>query len=585
MPEQIYAELGKLAAGLVSVLAALAMGHSILRASGLSAPIHWRFPLGLLLGIAVAETCLTAALYLGGGICTIQNVSGCLLAAAAICLVRELFLYRPRPLISMSGREWWLAGVIIAALALNLIIALAPSTKIDELHYHMLVPKRVIQDNGLRPYQQPYEAAIFPQLAFQYSLSALFAFGVPEAGNVISWGIGGALIFLIIGLLTELTSERETGLLFGAVAAVGLYPAVWYVTSGPHALGDLATTAAFCLFLLPEKAVGWAPPKTRLVLICVAACLAASTKITLIPISVSLCLLAWRGTARRIGWKTPTLVVVGVWTIMFAPSLVWASIRSGSPFGLATATLFHSSFFNQETLAVLALAKQARPTGLVPLLRLLMPSLSIGFLLALGVVAWNASKQSSFRVVLVFVTAQTILIALFLAHDFRFLGGLQFVVLIMGAWALSLSPKGQRWFMRCHLLGVVLCLPWLAIQAYYGAMFFPVDFGRESREAFLNRYVAFSADFQQLNRILPANAVLYVKNSPKNPAYYAPRPVIFTLSDAVPGQHIFRFRVGEAEPETALTCNGKVYANAHAVSYAFRTSEPLYDELTVEDCF
>jgi hypothetical protein len=61
--------------------------------------------------------------------------------------------------------------------------------------------------------------------------------------------------------------------------------------------------------------------------------------------------------------------------------------------------------------------------------------------------------------------------------------------------------------------------------------------------------------------------------------------VIYTLGDATPGQHIYRFSVGSAEPDATLVCHGTVYENPHAVIYAYRTSEPIYDTLLVQKCF
>jgi hypothetical protein len=578
-------EIVTLVAGIVCLLSALGVGTLLLRLIPVAAPLYWHLSLALLFGTGIAELFLTSALYLGGGVRTIQLVSAFLLVLGTIFIFRQLIQYRSRPFVIATGRDRWLWAVVVTALAINLLIALAPSTKIDELHYHMLVPKRVIQDNGLRPYRQPFEAAIFPQFAFQYSLSAVHAFGVPEAGNVISWGMSVSLVFLIIGVVAELTAKRQAGLLFGAVAAVGLYPAVWHVTSGPHALGDLATMTAFSLFLLPEEAVAWAPLKQRLGLICAAAAMAASTKISLLPIAIALSLLAWHKTARRTGWKISTLLLAGVWTVILGPALAWSFIRSGSPFGIVTAAFFHSNFFDASSMAALAYARQERTTGLLAVFTVMAPSLSIGFLLALAIIVGNARKRPSFRIVLCFVAAQIVLIALFLPHDFRFLGGLQFFVLTLAGWALTLSPQGQLWLGRSRLLVFPLCLPWLAIQLFYAAKFLSVDIGMESRQAFLHRYVAFSEDFHRLDLILPRDAILYITNSPKNPSYYAPRPVIYTLGDATPGQHIYRFSVGSAEPDATLVCHGTVYENPHAVIYAYRTSEPIYDTLLVQKCF
>lgn len=579
------AALVNLAAGFVCLAVATGIGCVLLRFLQVNAPPHWRFPIALLSGVAVINACVTLALFLNGGVRTLRVLAAILLAFGAYGAIRYLNPYNALASLRSIVRERWLAAVVLIALALNLFIALAPSTKIDELYYHMLAPKRIVSDDGLRPYRQPYESAIYPQMAFQYGLSVLYACGVPGAGNVLSWGLGAALIILIIGTVSELVGNRQAGWLFGGMAVVGLYTALWHVTSGAHALGDLATVIAVCLCLLPEESIPWAQAETRLMLVCLAACTAALTKISLVPLCTAITLLACRRAARDVGWPRAIGQSLGLWLALYFPILIWSYIRSGSPFGLATASLFHSDFFDPQTVALLAESRMATQTGLIPVLKTLAPSVSAGLILAIGVVVAGAFKRAAFRIVLVLLMGQTFLIAGFLPHEFRFLGGLQFVVLIMAAVELSCSATGKHLLLRSRFLAIPLCLPWLIVQAYYAQPFIKVDLGFESRDSFLNKYVAFRSDFRILNRILPKDAILYVANS-RLPSYYAPRPVIFTLKDLAHKRPFYRFTVGEAEMEDDIRCTELVYENHVAVSGAFRTPgrHPVREQLKVERC-
>ena len=72
-----------------------------------------------------------------------------------------------------------------------------------------------------------------------------------DAGNILSLGFGLVLWILIYGVVAEETGCPEVGLLAAAASAVGLYHAVWYVTAGPHALGDLATFAGVAALVFP----------------------------------------------------------------------------------------------------------------------------------------------------------------------------------------------------------------------------------------------------------------------------------------------------------------------------------------------
>jgi hypothetical protein len=135
------------------------------------------------------------------------------------------------------------------------------------------------------------------------------------------------------------------------------------------------------------------------------------------------------------------------------------------------------------------------------------------------------------------------------------------------------------------LLG--MCLPWLAVQAYYARPFIEVASGIVSRDSFLDEYAAFTEDFRALNRILPADAVLYVVNS-RLPSYYAPRPVILTLRDLRGRRPLFRFAVGRDFPldESSLSCTETVYENPNAASTVYRTPgrAAVREPVKVERC-
>jgi hypothetical protein len=340
--------------------------------------------------------------------------------------------------------------------------------------------------------------------------------------------------------------------------------------------------------LLPASLTGEMKMKTRLVLVCLTAYAAASTKISLLPLSAVLTLIAVRRAAASTGWIKAGGIALGVWAVLYSPIVLWTTLQCGSPFGLATASMFHSHFFGPEVIAELADSARANQAGWIPLLEWLAPSVSVGVVAAFGVVAFAAWKRERiFKVLFTLVCGQAVLIAWLLPHQFRFLGGLQYAVLILGAWVVWPSRLGARLMARWWLVLVGLCLPWLAVQAYYARPFIQVDLGMTSRESFLDEYVAFAEDLRTLNRILPANAVIYVVNS-RFPSYYAPRPVIYTVEDLRGRGHLYRFTVGPGVPsvENSISCTATVYENRSAVSVVYRTPgrPAMQEHLIVERC-
>ena len=577
-----------LAGGLLGLLAAGGIGFGVTRLLG-PIPSRWRLPTSLVSGLAIIDLCVMLVLFLGGGGAGVRRV-GVAATVIGCCLLFGLRKYLSFvPGLKTTRRaDCWFVAVIVGAVAINLVIAVAPSTKIDELHYHMLIPKRVMEDHGLYLYRQPYEAAIFPQNAFQLGLTAAHAVGFPEAGNVVSWGLGVALVLLVAGVTADLTGSTTAGWMTGAISAVGLYPSVWHVTSGPHALGDLATVAASLLALLPDRQAGEMKPTTRLTLVCLAAYTAASTKISLLPLAASITLIGIHRAAAQLGWKKATAIALSVWGVFYGPILLWTTLRCGSPFGLATATMFHSHYFGPDTIAQMIESKAGNQTGWLPLLTWLVPSVSVGVVAAFGIIAFSALKREPlFRILFALVCGQAILIAWLLPHAFRFLGGLQYAVLILGAWVFWPSRLGTRLMARWGMILLGMCIPWLAVQVYYARPFIKVVSGIERRDLFLHQYAAFTEDFRALSGILPANAVLYVVNS-RLPSYYAPRPVIFTLEDLRGRGPLYRFTVGGDSPaeRNSLTCTETVYENRNAVSVVYRTPgrPAVHEPLKVEHC-
>jgi len=579
--------VGTFAGGLLGLIAALGVGAGFTRMLG-PIPERWRLATSLVTGVAIIDWVVMLVLFLGGGVTAVKVVgAGAVVLGVILLLLSWNYLSFFPALKNLCNADRLFVAIIVVACTINLFIALAPSTKIDELHYHMLIPKRVIEDNGLKLYQLPYEAAIFPQTAYQLGLATEHAAGFPEAGNVVSWGLGVALILLVAGVTADLTGSATAGWITGAISAVGLYPAVWHVTSGPHALGDLSTVTACLLALLPDSQTAGLKSKARLVLICLAAYAAVSTKISNLPVAATITLIGVFRAAAELGGRKAAGFALAVWIAFYSPTILWTTMQCGSPLGLATATLFHSNYFNPDSIAHLKVAKDLDPKGWMPVFQWLAPSVSVGVLAAFGMVAFAAFKREWIcMVVSGLVCGQAILIAWLLPPEFRFLGGLQYVVLILGAWVFWLSRLGTRLMARWWVVLLALCLPWIAVQVYYAGPFLKVDLGFVSRDRFRDRYVAFSEDFRALDRILPSNAVLYATT--RLPAYYAPRPVIFELEDLRGRGPLYRFALGNSSSQErdGLSCSEIVYANDHAIAAVYRTPgrNPDYEPIVVERC-
>jgi len=274
---------------------------------------------------------------------------------------------------------------------------------------------------------------------------------------------------------------------------------------------------------------------------------------------------------------------------------MWTYIHTGSPFGAAFAQFFGRTAYHEAVLQALERSRRVNQTGLRNALFYAFQFLNGGSLALMLCGAVTCCRQwKRLGGLLFLVVLQVALIAKLLPHDFRFLGGLQYALLAAGA--LGLSPLWParvpfKWVVGASLL---LLAPWLAAELYYARPFAAVALGATTRDDFLKRYVAFIDDFRALDKVLPRDATLYEPDN-SMPAFYAPRPVIFTLGDWDRRTSLYRLLVQPSgqpfdfsglEPQTGLTCSDVVYRNPDAVVVAYRTPnrEPVRDTIVVQRC-
>ena len=176
-------------AGVATYCAHLGLGLLLLKCARLKLPSPWRQTAAVLTGI-LAFSLVVQCLAMAGhaGLRTLSCVWIAELAIGVPLGLSEFVTALHRPKLAPSIL-WLPLGIALLANTINLLVAAAPSTKIDELYYHMLLPARIAMDGGLRFYRFPWEAAILPQMIFQIGATPFHALGIPDAANLISWGM------------------------------------------------------------------------------------------------------------------------------------------------------------------------------------------------------------------------------------------------------------------------------------------------------------------------------------------------------------------------------------------------------------
>lgn len=469
-------------------------------------------------------------------------------------------------------------ALVIAAMAagLNLLAAVVPSSKIDELYYHMLLPARVVADHGLTVYRAPIESAVLPQMAYAFFAAPLHALGYPDAPNIVSWMLSLTLVWSGWSLLRQRGIADSVAYCLVAALLVGAYPMVFHVTGGSHAFGDLSLATAVVALVLADKLLTACGPVRFAFMVSLLAWSAASAKVSLIPVAGAVALLAifFASRASKAGGARARILAAAIapWLILAAPLMVWTYLRTGSPFGPLLAGLFGKSLFRPEVFA--EFAEAARTANRSPLGAVLFDNLAgyspLIWASAIGALISGTTPLAVRRWGAALLIGQCLIIAWLLPYHARFLGGLQYGLAI--CFALYLPPQFAAWRRVTTIAVAIGIVPWMLGQAAYTRQFAAMALGLEDRSAFGRRYVAFFDDFTKLDRLLPANAVLLATDS-RPPAVYAPRPMVFDLADVPPGREIYVFSVGlpnASDYPTPYALGPEVYANPAARQTVFR---------------
>jgi hypothetical protein len=591
------------------VFAVLGVGRFalwVLRLEALSC--YWRLAFVAVLGQATLNVLVQTLLLSGrsstprlrilGWIVVVLGLLGHLLAGRTVARHQHAGMFRTNKFLKI---------LLITAWLTNLAAALAPSSKIDEVFYHMLVPKRIAADGTMKFYRLPIEAAIVPQMQFQISLSPAYALGVPEAGNVLSLGYSIILGLFIMGFLRDASGNESLALLGGVGCVVGVYQTVVHTTEGAAAIGELALVVAVCGILWPRSLVSTLKPLQYGPLIVTAASLAASTKVSLWPLCAIISLFAvWRTYREKKDSKLSPMkagIVLLPWLPMHLPLMIWTYRESGSFWGPIMANFIHPSIFPAAMLKTLDQMRVINQPGLIPNLRIAAVELSPLMLAGLGFALWKALRGSRKAALLIFLLLfQGALILWQLPYEFRFLGGLIYVPLIATLMALAsprtnssepdhLTPLGSRAVTLRNWIAIATVVPWLMFQIYYARPFLEVAVGVTTRNQFRERFVALTQDYEVLNRILPPDAVLYVANG-RVSLFDAPRPVVLTPLDLRQRTSIYRLTLKDLPEKEALdatsilNCDQIVYSDSNAVVETYRIpgKSPKHGTVTVRSC-
>jgi len=559
-----YSPLNTLTLGLLFFTGMIGVGLLIVDKAKL--PLPWRIVLAALLGIQIFSIGIQ-----GIAISQIATPFLLILYTFFFSLVGFItFLFRIRNNSLKFNRtcfqfHWF--WVIYLGMILTLLMAMHGSTKIDELHYHMLVPARIVSDGGLHFYQTPWQGAILPQMTYQIAMAPFHALGFVHLGNIISWLFSILMIWAVALLVWDTSKSAGWTALIVSSFSIGMYPMVWYVASGAHALGDISVIFSLIALVQFESFRDRIGTSSTILMISFLALSAATTKLSVIPFSVLVLLFLINKTI-RMKIRFSFLILVP-WLLFYTPICIWTWIESGSPFGSALTKIFGSHVYNPiEIQKIIENTKGLDRINWSSELKIALFSHSpLVWVFTIGLFI---SKGTPKFIPIIFFSLQCLLIAtMILPIDLRFLSGTQLSAMVIfgiyGHSKMSWLTKSPSMMRTALLLGT---LPWLSIQCLYATPFVKRILGITSITEFNTRYIAFYEDYAILDSILPKNATLLVKGIRLN-SIYAPRDVFFTEADLPSNRPSFLFQVvsnNELKKTTPI-----IYENKSSTIQIYRT--------------
>lgn len=575
-----YNPLYILAAGLSTLIGLWGLGTTILFYIRMHLPSPWSNAIAILLGIQTVGLAVQIVGMTGAASRYVLQSIWCSMVSIGILTL----LLQARPaFIRRLSRSNWVAllpiAVLGAAIGTNFLVALAPSTKIDELYYHMLLPSRIVSDGALRFYREPWEGAIWPDMIYQISSAPLHAIGYPDAANVVSWGLDATLLWFAWRTIRANKKPVVCTALWVGTLCVGMYPVVWDVTGGANSMGDLAMAAAVVALCSQESKRNTVSPPIYAALLSFFLMCAATSKISLLPLcGFILCAAAWtvlRTASAR--WDRILFALAAPWVVFYCPILLLTWVQSGSPFGPVLSDFFASSVYahNWAKEVFRATRDANRPPLLTVIAYAAVDCSPLVWMGAIGAMLWTDLAASTRTKLFCFILLQGGLVFWLLPYDVRFMGGLHYGLMI--AFACFSTPNIVNRMTSPRIMTtacVALLLPWFGIQFYYASQFFSVALGLEKLD-FFKRYVAFYDDYIKLDQILPKQTVLLVQDY-RIDAVYAPRPVFFDVQDLPAQQPVALLTSAEVSSSIAAMSGGYslgevLYENDRAIVETFRT--------------
>ena len=464
--------------------------------------------------------------------------------------------------------------LLIALFLIRIGLSVIPTTKIDELNYHMLLPLRIIEDQGLLFYKIPEEGAILPHMHYQMIGSPFFSIGVPESLNVLSILIFCLFIYSIIKIISQETKIIELGLWCAVLITTGLHSTVDMTTNSSTSLLLLSSSLSLLILCNPQKFLPTKEIRSFSLLYGMLLLGVISSKVSMIPVALLQVIFFFKVINDYWGYKKfkkAGIFLLIPFLIFYLPLLIYTWIISGSPFG----SLF-SSFFGEQDKLFDPLVKSIEGTlgwkGNFKEVFLLMftkwsPIIWFSWIILLTQINFKNLRITTTPII--FFIVQFSLIWTILPDKPRNFYGILYCAIII--CFIKLGPIIYRNFNKfVKLFFIIFSLPWLFLDVYYSFPLLSKAF--LNNEKFKTDYVPFYNDFKKIDSLIDKNSQIIAVGSRVN-AYHFPRKVYLEISDIRDyNRSTYLFLVNDQTQllNSSIKIGKLIYENNSANIYCYR---------------
>lgn len=457
--------------------------------------------------------------------------------------------------------------------SIRFTLSVIPSSKIDELTYHMFTPLRIVSDQALIYYQFPWPASIWPHMHYQILGAPFYSIGYPDSLNLLSLAIFSAFIYTIYSLIKKNTNNSNLGLWAGVLVATGLHGTVDITTNSSNALLIVGSSLSLIILSDPSKFIPTEDLRSFSIYFGLLFLATIGAKVSMLPISFLMMLIFIKVICDY--WSSKALFRAFSYfliplLIFYLPLVVYTWLESGSPFGA-----FLNSFFTGKE-PIYDPYTEFRDGNLgyrgdfKEILFFLITKWSPLVWISWIFLPLKRIKFKSKLIISSILIVQFFVICAFLPNRPRHFGGFQYVALIL--IFIEIIPyiylKFRKFFVSLFLLS---SLPWLFLDFYYALPL--VSKAINSPEKFKNDYIPFFYDFKEIDNLIEKNAQLLVVGTRLN-HFHSPRKVYNNKVD-IKARNLptYLFLVGEKKLKNLedFTLENKIYENLYAKKLCYRT--------------